>query len=340
VATDVPPPTATSAPDPRSAGSLARRQTWLVLAGLVLAGLLVVGLVAAGVGWALERGRDPDRPVAEAWSLEPHQGLGAWVDAFDWSHALGGETPVVDEDDFGAMADLGIQTVYLQTSHLGVPDQIVLEQERVERLIDAAHDNGLSVVAWYLPRLEDVDVDLERLVASAELDVDGLAVDIESTAVEDPVERNARLLELGAALRDELPDRVIAGVTPSAVHLEVVNPAYWPDFPWVDVAETYDVLVPMTYWSIRLPEWRDGNRYVGENIDRIRAATGDPGVPLHVIGGIADGATVEQVQGMLQAIDARDGVLGASLYDWATASPQQWAALAPLRERNPGGSAR
>jgi hypothetical protein len=340
VAVDVPPPNATAAPDTPSTASPARRQTGLVLAGLVLAGLLVVGLVAAGAAWALLRDRGPDGPVAEAWSLEPHQGLGAWVDAFDWSHALGGETPVVDEDDFGAMADLGIQTVYLQTSHLGVPDQIVLEQDLLEGLIDAAHDNGLSVVAWYLPRLEDVDVDLERLLASAALDVDGLAVDIESTAVEDPAERNARLLELGAALRDELPDRVIAGITPSAVHLQVVNPAYWPDFPWVDVAETYDVLVPMTYWSIRLPEWRDGNRYVGENIDRIRAATANPELPLHVIGGIADGGTVEQVQGMLQAIDAREGVLGASLYDWATASPQQWAALGSLRDRNPaGGSA-
>jgi hypothetical protein len=303
----------------------------------VLAGLLFLGLVAVGLAWAF--GGDPDSesagPVAEPWTLEPHQGLAAWVDAFDWSNALGGETPVVDEDDFGAMADLGIQTVYLQTSHLGVPDQVILEQERVEGLIDAAHDNGLSVVAWYLPRLEDVDADLERLLASAELDVDGLAVDIESTAVEDPVERNARLLELNEALRSELPDRVIAGITLSAVHLQEVNPAFWPDFPWADVAETYDLLMPMAYWSIRLPEWRDGSRYVGENIDRIRAATADPDLPLHVIGGIADGAEVADVQGMLHAIDAREGILGASLYDWATASPQQWATLSPLRARNP-----
>jgi hypothetical protein len=256
------------------------------------------------------------------------------VDAFDWSHSVGGETPVVGVEDFGAMADLGIQTVYLQTSHLGVPEQVVLEQERLEELIDAAHDHGLSVVAWYLPTLTDVDVDLERLLASSELDVDGLAVDIESTVVEDPAERNARLLELSSALREELPDRVIAAITLSAVHLQEVNTDFWPDFPWVEVARTYDLIMPMTYWSIRLPEWRDGNRYVGENIDRIRAATGVPDLPISVIGGIADEATVEQVQGMLQAIEAREGILGAGLYDWATASPQQWATLAPLRARN------
>jgi hypothetical protein len=333
VSSDEPPLSTTRDVDTHLAKPLSRRSR-----GLVLAGLLVVGLVAVGLAWVLDQSSESAGPVAEPWTLEPHQGLAAWVDAFDWSNALGGETPVVDEDDFGAMADLGIQTVYLQTSHLGVPAQVILEQERLERLIDAAHDNGLSVVAWYLPRLEDIDTDLERLLASAELDVDGLAVDIESTAVQDPVERNSRLLELSASLRAALPDRVIAGITLSAVHLQEVNPAFWPDFPWPEIAETYDLLMPMAYWSIRLPEWRDGSRYVGENIDRIRAATADPDLPLHVIGGIADGAEVADVQGMLDAVEARDGVLGASLYDWATASPQQWATLSPLRARNPAGA--
>jgi hypothetical protein len=309
------------------------RRAWLVLAGLV-----VVAVVVTGAGWALDRDSGPAGSVAAPWTLEPHQRLGVWVDAFDWSNALGGETPAVGEDDFASMADLGIETVYLQTSHQGAPEQVVLEPDRLEGLIDAAHESGLSVVAWYLPTLVDVDTDLERLLASAELDVDGLAVDIESRAVEDPVTRNARLLELGAALRSAIPDRTIGAITLSAVHLQEVNPAFWPDFPWAEVAETYDLLLPMAYWSIRLPEWRDGNRYVGENIDRIRAAAGDPDLPLHVIGGIADGATVEQVDGMRQAIEARDGILGASLYDWATSSPQQWAALRALRDRDPGAS--
>jgi hypothetical protein len=305
---------------------------------VVLAVVLAVVLVIAGVAWSVDRSSGPSGPVAQPWTLEPHQGLAAWVDAFDWSSSLGGETPPVDEEDFAAMADLGIQTVYLQTSHLGVPDQVVLEQDRLESLIDAAHDEGLSVVAWYLPTLVDVDVDLERLVASAGLDVDGLAVDIESTVVEDPDERNARLLELNTALRAELPDRVIGAITLSAVHLQEVNTDFWPDFPWAEIAETYDLILPMTYWTIRLPEWRDGSRYVGENIDRIRAATGDPDIPLHPIGGIADEATVEQVQGMLRAIEARDGVIGASLYDWATSSPEQWDVLGVLGARNPAGA--
>lgn len=330
-----------SAPEPTATGDVGAAERRSPSGGrgrLVLFGLLLVGLAAVGVAWTLDLGSEPAGPAADAWTAEPHEGLGAWVDAFDWSRAMGGETPVVDASDFEAMADLGIQTVYIQTSHLGAPDQIVLEEDRLEDLIDAAHQQGLSVVAWYLPTLVDVDADLERLLASAELDVDGLAVDIESTVVEDPAERNARLLELSAALRQALPDETIAAITLSAVHLQEVNTSYWPGFPWAEVAETYDLLMPMAYWSIRLPEWRDGNRYVGENIDRIRAATGRPDLPIHVIGGIADGISVEQVQGMLAAIEARDDVLGASLYDWATSSPQQWAALSSLRDRNPAGA--
>ena len=305
----------------------------------VLAVVLVLLLVAAGVAWSRGRDSGPTGPVAKPWTLEPHQGLAAWVDAFDWSHALGGGSPAVNEDTFAAMADAGIQTVYLQTSHLGVPDQVVLEQDRLESLIRAAHHNGLSVVAWYLPTLADVDVDLQRLVASAALDVDGLAVDIESTVVKDPAERNARLLRLDDELRAALPGKVIGAITLSAVHLQVVNRDYWPDYPWAEIADTYDLILPMTYWTIRRPEWRDGNRYVGENIDRIHAATGKPDLPIHVIGGIADEATVEQVQGMLQAIDDRTGVMGASLYDWATSSPEQWAVLGPIRALNPAGAA-
>ncbi len=306
---------------------------------LVLAVALVLVLLVAGVAWSRARDSGPSGPVAQPWTLEPHEGLATWVDAFDWSKALGGDSPPVGEDEIVAMAEAGIQTVYIQTSHLGVPDEVVLEKDRLESLIKAAHHHGMSVVAWYLPTLIDVDVDLERLLASADLDVDGLAVDIEATSVKDPDERNARLIDLNTRLREALPDKVIGAITLSAVHLQVVNRDFWPDYPWAEIADTYDLILPMAYWTIRLPEWRDGYRYVNANIERIRDSTGDPDIPIHVIGGIADEATPEQVEGMLQAIDEHQGILGGSLYDWATSSPEQWEVLAPLRSRNPDAAA-
>src|SRR3546814_20029292 len=94
----------------------------------------------------------------------------------------------------------------------------------------------------------------------------------------------------------------------------------------------------MAYWSVRRPEWRDGERYIAENSDRIRAATGRPDLPVHPVGGIADGVSVPEVEGMLRASAAR-GAVGLRLYDWRTSNPAQWAALAPIR-RCPGDPSR
>ena len=105
---------------------------------------------------------------------------------------------------------------------------------------------------------------------------------------------------------------MLAAITPSAVHLQVVNPAFWPAFPWAELAEPYDAILPMTYWSIRKGELRDGERYVGDNLDRIRASIGDEDVPIVAVGGIADGVTTADLEGMVRAIEARGGAGGAA----------------------------
>ena len=54
------------------------------------------------------RGRGPSSPT---------RGLGAWVDVYDWTVELGGPVPSVDADDVDAMAEAGVQTLYIQTAH-------------------------------------------------------------------------------------------------------------------------------------------------------------------------------------------------------------------------------
>jgi len=295
-----------------------------------LIGVVVVTLLAVGAVGVIEATSD-ERPAAPpgSWTVVPHTGLGAWVDAYDWTVELGGSEPAVDLDDIDAMADAGVQTVYLQTGHDRSADD-VMEPDRLEELIDEIHRHDMHVVAWYLPTLVDLDRDLRRLSAAAELGVDGLGVDIEATTVADPAERNRRVLELSARLRAAVGvDKALAAITLSSVHVEVVNPAYWPGFPFAELAQIYDALLPMAYWSIRTGELRAGERYVGENVDRLRAAVG-PDVVIHVVGGIADGATVGDLEGMVDALATRE-VIGGSLYDWNTSEPAQWEALQPLR---------
>ena len=314
--------------------SMRRRRT--------LAALVAAALGALTLAWVVSDD-DPDEAdavraelAAEAWTLAPYEGLGAWIDVYDWTDEFTNGDPSVGLDDIDRMAELGIDTVFLQTAHDRSAAPGVIDGDRVEALIERAHERGLHVVAWVLPPLVDLDADLRRLTDSAELPVDGLGVDIESVEVADVADRNRRLLELTDRLRTEVgPDKALGAITPSAVHLQVVNPAFWPAFPWAELADAYDVIQPMAYWSIRDAALRDGERYVGDNIDLIRTATGDADIPIHPVGGIADSISMEQVAGMVRAIEAR-AALGGSLYDWATSNDDQWRAMSGLRTESDG----
>jgi len=314
-------PTTTTAPP-------ARTRRWRLAILVVVLVVITVGVVATER--VSHQPPEPLGPAAGAWTVVPYTGLAAWVDVYDWTVELAGPAPSVSAADVDAMAEAGVQTLYIQTAHTRSATVGVMEPDRLRGIIQRAHNHGMHVVAWYLPTFEDVDADLQRLTASAALDVGGLAVDIESTAVEDVAERNRRLLDLSARLREAVgPDKAIAAITPSAVHLQLVNPSFWPAFPWPEMASTYDAILPMSYWTIRKGVLRDAQTYTAGNLRRIRADTGDPDIPIVPVGGLAEDATAADLQGMLAAIEANASP-GGGLYDWATSTPEQWAALQPL----------
>ena len=175
----------------------------------------MLAVVLAVAAW-LEQGEETGEPEATgAWTVEPHTGLSAWVDVYDWPEELTPGTPVFGVEEIDAMADAGVQTLYLQTAHTRSSADTVIEEDQARRLIAWADERGMHVVAWYLPTLVDVERDLARLEVSAALPVGGLAVDIESTEVADVAVRNERLLALSADLRTALgPDRALAAITP------------------------------------------------------------------------------------------------------------------------------
>ncbi len=270
-------------------------------------------------------------PLGSPAGIDAYRGMGTWVDVYDWSNTYTRGRPQVGPSAVDRMAEVGVQTLYIQASkHDAATD--VLEPGLLRAWIDRARQRGIRVVAWYLPTLSDTAKDLQRMVAIANLPVDSVAVDIESKDVADLAERNRRLVAFSTRLRRALPGRVIGGIVLPPVVLEVVNPLYWPSFPYRELADSYDVWLPMGYWTNRLAgsPYRNAHRYTRENVNRLRANLGQPRAAVHAIGGIADRTTAADVAGYRQA-SAETGTLGGSLYDWRTTRAELWTAMRPFR---------
>ncbi|HYF44816.1 MAG TPA: hypothetical protein VD926_01310 [Acidimicrobiales bacterium] len=283
-----------------------------------------------------------EEPPAPVLDLTPYEGLGTWVDAFDYGRAYQteGHEPAVTPDDVEAMAEAGVRTIFLQVTRNDPrsPDGFV-DREVAEELLVAAHEAEMHVVGWYLPTFSSVRTDLANLEALLELEVDGhrldgVGVDIEYTeAVPDPAVRSARLVRLSQRLDRAAGDLPISAIVLPPVQIEVVNPAYWPSFPWAEIRPHYDVWLPMSYWTFRTPEsgYRNPANYHGESVRRLEANLGArPGeVPVHGIGGIGDLATGAELLTFARTL-AEQGALGGSIYDWTTLDDTNRTLLARL----------
>ncbi|MBV8561085.1 MAG: hypothetical protein JO050_09935, partial [Acidimicrobiia bacterium] len=241
-----------------------------------------------------------------------YAGFGTWVDVFEWTNQWTNGKPTVGPADADRMASLGVQTLYIQAARYDGPNGVA-EPDRLNAIIQRAHAHGIRVVVWYLPTLTDVNADLSRLLAIAGLGVEGVAVDIESRDVSDPNERSARLVDLSNRLRAALPGRTLGAIVFPPTGMEVINPSYWPGFPWAGIAPDYDVWLPMAYWGSRSQAsgWHDGYKYVVDNVQRTRNDLHNQGAPVHPIGGVGDAATAAEVADMVRAV-AVTGSIGGS----------------------------
>jgi hypothetical protein len=268
-------------------------------------------------------------PTRVVGDIAPYAGLGTWVDVYDWSH-YHDTTPTIGPDQVDAMAAEGVQTLFIQTAKHDTPD-LISERELLEPIIMRAHQRGMRVVAWYLPTLEDVDNDLNRLLASADLAVDGLAVDIESRKVPDAAERSARLVDLSNRLRAALPGRAIGAIVMPPVQMEVVNQNFWPNFPWREIAPLYDVWQTMGYWTDRKSSsgYRDPYTYTDENLRRLRNNLANPTAAVSPVGGVG-GMGTDDIESFLRAA-AEHGAIGGSIYDFRTTRAEAWPSLRKFR---------
>ena len=280
----------------------------------------------------------PTRPSAA--TIDAYRGVGMWVDRYDWTTQWSKKPlPPVNIASVDKMASVGIQTIYIQADYWSNPTD-VLEPDKLIPIINRAHELGMYVVVWYLPSFQDVNTDLRKTVAIANLDVDGIDIDIEDRAgVKDVAERNRRLITYSQALRALLPGRAISNDIVATTLLDAApnfwtdpsgvvkpGPSYWGGpFPYREIAPFYDMWMIQSYWTQRTlaSGWRDGYRYTLENVNRLRANLGRNDVPIQVIGGEGGkDKTINEFAGFLAG--SRDaGSTGVSFYDWAVMT-QTW----------------
>lgn len=262
------------------------------------------------------------------------RGLGTWIDVYDWSRAFTRDNPSVGVAQVDEMAALGVQVLYVQTSKHESPDEL-MELDRLKPIIARARHHRMLVVGWYLPTFEDPARDVARLTAVAKLDVDAIGVDIESTKLGDAAERSRRLVTVSRALRAAVPTKPLYAIVMSPVVTDVINPNFWPGFPWKEIGPSYDGWMTMGYWTYRTAGsgWRDAYRYTAESISRVRAHLGRPDLPVHPIGdgGIQGGPiSTADAEAYRRAVVEHRG-LGGSLYDFRITPAATWPVLRKLR---------
>lgn len=208
----------------------------------------------------------------------------------------------------------------------------------VPHLIDAAHQAHIAVIAWVYPYLEDVasDVTLTRQVAafrtSNGVGFDGIAADLERNIHSWNVRAYSQLIR--AYLGD---DYLLVGVT--------YPPQSFPDFPYLEVARSYDLIAPMDYWhqtqtafGLDYGHMRYGSqyayRYASDSVSSIRQ-TGVR-IPIAPIGQTFDdfgrlemgphAPSRSEIDGFLEG-SKTSGAVGVSFFQWMTASIGEWRAI-------------
>ncbi len=289
---------------------------------LVTAGTLLL-LASAG-------GAASTAPAAKRADASIFGGLGTWVDIYD------GGVYAAPERTAARIAARGVSTVWAETANYRVTSDVV-EPVKLGRLVDALQSRGIRVIGWYLPGHVNHGRDLRRARAMLNFrtpqgrSFDGISLDVESTAVKNAALRSRRAVALTRQIRAEAGDLPLAIIPFNPRGLER-HPRTWPNFPWADLAESADAFVPMVYTGGAMKGFDATYGYVTRSLRLLRVATGDPDLPIHVAGGVADRMTADELAGFAAAVADDGGTIGVSLYDWPTTPPSSWRVLASLAE--------
>lgn len=257
--------------------------------------------------------------------LQPFAGLSTWIDIYD--------TDLTPRQQIDIAAAGGVELIFVQSARHKSPTDIQ-DPVRLGEVLELAHDRGMLVMVWYVPDFVRERRDYRRAQAAIAFTSprgdrpDAFGLDIEIEDQRNVALRTERLLTMSAALRDWVgKDYPMAAIVLPPLQLDL-RPTWWPDFPYAELRPYYDVYVSMSYSSFRGTDAQTTYRWNVENVQEMRRRAGDPALPVHIAGGIAD--NFPEVGVFVRAVRDAEAI-GGGLYDLHTTSPQAWAVLRRLR---------
>lgn len=270
---------------------------------------------------------EPAAPATRAPDLTAFEGLGAWIDIFDaWAFARPKAT-------VRRAARHGVQTLFVETSNYS-RGFAVYQPSAMSRLLKAAHAKGMDVIAWYLPGFYNVGFDYRRSMAAIRFHrngqrFDGFGLDIEHSGLTPASKRSDRLVAISRRIDENVAnDYPLSAIMPSPRGIELAG-GYWPNFPYDRLYPHYDVWQPMTYYTYRVKGYADVYDYTRLNTQILHDETGDPALPIHQIGGIANRSSGRETRAFVDAV-LDDALMGGSTYDMGLTGPEDWAELERL----------
>jgi hypothetical protein len=323
----------------RGAPAVSARSLRVVPAGVSLTitrwatdrdGLAWYGTTSPMTGW-ISAGRVNLLPGGHVADLTPVRGLGMWC-----TPAVLAATPP---------AVLVAAAVKNHVTHLYVEvagSNRFYGPHSLDALLPVAHRAHIAVLAWVYPYLDnlphDVDIALTvaRYVTPSGDRPDGLAADVEQQMGEPYVRAYSQILRARLGLRVLM---AIATYPPQTSLGRV--------YPFQTVARSWDLIVPMDYWHVARRSYSESEayRYVATSITDIQQLSGNPAVPVEVLGQMFDvygdgqhSPSAAEIRGAIRA--ALSGhATGISFFEWNHATPGEWDALTAFTQPSGGGSA-
>lgn len=261
-------------------------------------------------------------PPADAYTAPAGiaDGAGIWVNL--WHYPEGNLDTYCSQ-----LRAHGIRNLFLQTSRSNT--EAIRDRQKLGEVIEACHRHNIRVIAWSFATLVDPVADADKMVEAARFlspageSIDAVAPNLETHLEAWRVEKYSQ--HLRKSLGKHYP--MIAVVFSPLNRAPQVAAT-----PWKVLAEYYDVIAPMAYWSGKHQKL-SAHEYTLATVQKVRQLCGRSNVEVHVIGdGMGTGA--RDIHQFLLACKAAEAT-SASLYPNHRPTAEQMVALSRYADHFP-----